>query len=53
MKQVSKTVFSHLKSFSFLILEKKPCAKEADEGKVKRPSPPDPSLLLLSSLFLV
>ena len=27
-----------IKSFSFLVLEKKPCAKEADERKEKRPS---------------
>ena len=25
-----------IKSFSFLVLEKKPCTKEADEGKEKR-----------------
>ena len=33
---------SCIKSFSFLVLEKKSCAKEADEGKEKMPSPQIP-----------
>ena len=33
---------SCIKSFSFFVLEKKSCAKEADEGKEKMPSPQIP-----------
>ena len=33
---------SCIKSFSFLVLEKKSCAKEADEGKEKMLSPQIP-----------
>ena len=37
-----------IKSFSFLVLEKKPCAKEEEEGKEKRPSPQIPLFFYLA-----